>query len=428
MTANSRLNQPGLHLTLLFACILLGLFLRLAFVQQWNHTHPDTPTRLVGDEPGYDNTARELLAGYGFTWPGRVPLYPVWLAVVYQVGDGSLNFAGYAQALLGVLVIPLTYTLGRRMLGGLTGLLAALFAAISYVLISQPTVILSENLYVPVLLLAMITLWDAVQKPTRRRVILAGMVLGIANLIRPTLLFFPFAFILLMWFVEDWRKAVRHGLIYLTASIIVVTPWVVHNYARYQAIFALQTSNAILWQGSPEYYHLIRDEGYTYMQVWGDVLYGPGWQEHDPTSVAGDRYWTQRAIDSILSEPITYLRYAAEKVVTFWVGDPNADWNNTFIFNYQALLDIGFPPTSATQYMIALMLPILALLAVFVLREQWRVLLPVFAMLVYFTVLHAATHAEARLSLPLQPFLLILIAGAVVWLFARQSVRQDHSL
>ncbi|MBZ0294351.1 MAG: glycosyltransferase family 39 protein [Anaerolineae bacterium] len=415
------LNKSRLQIGLLFLCILLGMFLRLQVVNQWNSTHPDTPDRLIGDEPGYDNLARELLAGYGFTWPGRVPLYPAWLAVVYWAGHGSYNFAAYAQALLGVLTIPLTYALGRRLLGGLAGLLAAFFTAISYLLIYQSFRILSENLYIPLLLLVMITLWDAWQRPVRRRLILAGVVLGVSNLVRPTLLFFPLAFILVVWLMAGYRPARRWGAIYLVSAVLVITPWIVHNYARYHAIFPLQTSNAILWQGSPEYYHLIKDEGYTYMQVWEDVLYGPGWQAHDPTSIDGDRYWTQRAVDSILSEPLTYIRYTAEKLVTFWVGDPNADWNNTYIFNYQALLDAGYPPYEAQQFMIALTLPIVALAAGFVLWRQWRVLLPMYALLAYFTLLHAATHAEARLSHPLQSFLLILIAGALVRIFVSRA-------
>lgn len=420
MPIRSLVNRRGLYILVLFACILLGFVLRLKVVNQWNSTHPDTPARLVGDEPGYDNLAREFLAGYGFTWPGRVPLYPVWLAGVYQAGNGSYNFAAYAQVLLGILTIPLTYTLARKLtVSRPAAALAGFFVAVSYVLIYQSFRILSENLYIPLLLLVAITLTDAVKKPTRRRFILAGVVLGISNLVRPTLLFFPFALILLLWPTGGWRHAIRCGTLYLSASILIVTPWVLYNYNRYHAIFPLQTSNAILWQGSPEYYHLVKTEGYTYLQVWQNVLYGPGWQEHDPTSIEGDRYWTKRAIDSILSEPLTYIRYAAEKLVTFWVGDPNADWNNTSVYNYQALLDVGFAPYEAQQYMVALILPIVALVAGFILRRKWRMLLPLYTILAYFTLLHAATHAEARLSYPLQPFLLILIAEALVWVFGR---------
>ncbi len=55
----------------------------------------------------------------------------------------------------------------------------------------------------------------------------------------------------------------EHGPI-LAATLLIVSPWLVRNRIRYDAWFPLATSNAFLWQGSPEYYHLLRDQGYTY--------------------------------------------------------------------------------------------------------------------------------------------------------------------
>src|SRR5215218_8651173 len=57
-----------------------GLALRLVMVHVASEQRPDGLARLGGDESGYDGLARDILAGYGFTWPGRVPLYPLWLA------------------------------------------------------------------------------------------------------------------------------------------------------------------------------------------------------------------------------------------------------------------------------------------------------------------------------------------------------------
>jgi hypothetical protein len=51
-----------------------------------------------------------------------------------------------------------------------------------------------------------------------------------------------------------------------------------------------------------------------------------------------------------------------------------------------------------------------------VLWRRRRELLPVYAILAYATALAAATHAEARLSEPLQPLLIVLVAGAAVQL------------
>ena len=63
----------------------------------------------------------------------------------------------------------------------------------------------------------------------------------------------------------------------------------------------------------------------------------------------------------------------------------------------------------------------MALGAVLALRDRWRQLLPVYALLVYCTLVHAATHAESRLSEPLQPYLTLLVAGAAAGSRARRA-------
>jgi len=191
----------------------------------------------------------------------------------------------------------------------------------------------------------------------------------------------------------------------------VIAPWMVRNWYRYHAVLPLATSNAILWQGSPEYYHLVRDSGYAYLDVWEKVIYSRHDAAPDPGDVAGERYWRARAVRSIRAEPLIYLRYAAEKAVTYWVGDPNADWNDTYVLNYHALRQWGASRWRTLQMLIARLLVFPALVGAVLLRRRWRDLLPLYALLAYCTLLHAATHAESRLSDPLQPLLGILLAG-----------------
>jgi len=84
----------------------------------------------------YHVTAHRLLAGEGYTnadgtptavWP---PGYPLLLAGVYAVSDGSLEAGRLANPFLGALTAFFTYAIGRRLFGGRAGLLAALsFAA-----------------------------------------------------------------------------------------------------------------------------------------------------------------------------------------------------------------------------------------------------------------------------------------------------------
>lgn len=418
-----RENLRAIGLLLLIAILVLGFAIRIQGGQSWNSRQPDSAERLIGDEPGYDSMARELLQGYGFTWPGRVPLYPIWLSGVYLLSAGSYNAVPYAQSLLGVLTIFLIYRLGSMALDRRAGLLAAGWASVSYILIHQGFHFLSEVLYTPFLLIVAITFWKAWHEPTTFNFAHAGLWVGLSSLVRPALLLFPiFAALALLVFLKN-RRALRCGPVYLAASLLAVSPWLLHNYVKYQAITPLQTSNAILWQGSPEYYHLTRDQGYSYMQIWQEVLYPPEGERIDPNSIEGDRYWTKRALESIAAEPLIYLKYAWEKLFTFWIGDPSADWNNTYPFNYQALIEANFLPKDAVQVMIARLLPLAALAAAIFLHHRKKNLLPIYLILVYYTLVHALTHAEARLSEPLQPFLLILVAGAAVTLIDRASIR-----
>ena len=416
------LSEPAGQRWSVIVVVLLGLLARMHEARTFNRIWPDSAASLRGDEPGYNNTALELLAGLGFTWPGRVPLYPIWLAGVHWMTGTSYHGARYVQSFLGAVTVLLTYLLGRRVFGHTAGLLAALFAAASLVLIHQSSHLLSEVLFTPTVLLTVLVLWRAFETGALWRFALAGALVGVTALIRPTLLFFPVFLVVIFVFVDRSREMLRRGLVLTGATLVVISPWLIRNRLHYDAWFPLATSNAILWQGSPEYYRLIHDYGYTYDRIWSEVIYGPNWREHDPTSIEGDRYWTARALRSIRDDPLTYLRFSAEKLVTFWTGDPNADWNNERVFSYPALRRVGFTHSQAVAVIIARVLPLLVVFAIAILWKDRRRLFPIYGVLLYCTLLHAATHAEARLSEPLQPFLLILLSGASIHLWNQRAV------
>jgi 4-amino-4-deoxy-L-arabinose transferase-like glycosyltransferase len=403
---------------ILWAIVVMGFVLRLWWAGQYDLWRRTNALYLRGDEPEYNNLALAILHGQGFDCPCRVPLYPAWLAFVHWITRESYTGIADLQSLLGLTVIPLTYALARRFFGRAASLIAAFLAAASYSLINLGFVLLSEVLYTPILLLLAIALVDAVRNPTTVRLALAGCLVGVSALVRPTLMLFPLFAFPLFAIAVGRKRALRCGAVFAAVAFLVMGSWVVRNYVRYHAVFPLATSNAFLWQGSPEYYHLVRDEGYPYTRIWSEIIYGPGWQKHDPGSIGGDRWWTRRALRSIAHHPGVYLEFAGEKLGTFWIGDPQADWNNTYPYDYNALRRLGYVRRDAILLMIDRVVPIVALVALFVLRRRWNALLPVLALLVYATLLHAATHAEARLSEPFRPFLLILIGGAFVEIIA----------
>lgn len=408
------LRDPNNDRWLLWGMVLLGLVLRFHLAATHNLTLPDSPSRLHGDEPMYDYHARSLLSGEGFTWPDRAPLYPLWLAALHWLTHDSYDAMLYVQGVLGLTPIPLTYVLARRIVGRAAALLAALGVSVNYVLIRHSGAFLSEILFTPVLLIVCISLVDAMRKPTTLRVAWAGLWVGISALVRPTLFLFPIGAAIAFAVKLGWRAGFRVGTVYAAAAWLTIAPWTMYNALKHHAFVPIQTSNAFLWLGSPEYYHLLHDRGTTYTRIWDEVIYGPGWRAHDPTSPAGDRWWTRRALRSIAAEPLTYLKYDLEKAGMYWVGHPGPDWYDSSIFSYGGLRRAGFTPLQAIQLILARTIPILALVAALYLRRRWRAFLPLYAVLLFGTFFHAATFAAARHSEPLQPLLLILIAAALI--------------
>jgi hypothetical protein len=274
-----RLGRPRARRLALAALTLLALLLRFHAVYRRQLTAPNSPARLRGDERGYDALARELLAGEPLSWPGRTPGYPAWLAALHRLGGGSYDFIGYAQAVPGALVVPLTYLLARRWFAAPAALGAAALAAVSHPLVYQATLLQSEVLFTPLVLLVVFALDSALAaadagRPATGRVAWAGALVGLADMVRPTLILFPAFAALVLVARLGVRRGARYAAVYAAAVALVVAPWTARNWQRYHVLLPLATSNAILWQGSPEYYHLTHDRGYKYLDVWNKVLYG----------------------------------------------------------------------------------------------------------------------------------------------------------
>ena len=100
----------------------------------------------MGDERGYNQLAFGLLHGEGFNWPNRVPFYPAFLAVEHWAVHGY-DPIPYIGAVVGTLVVPGTYLLGRRLAGTAAGLIAAAAVAFSPPLVDTSATFLSEVLF-----------------------------------------------------------------------------------------------------------------------------------------------------------------------------------------------------------------------------------------------------------------------------------------
>lgn len=393
--------------------VLVALLLRLHIAWQRHHESPDELVlRLVGDETRYEGLANALLQGVFFQWPGRVPVYPLFIAATYYaLGERAPAKLLYVQAFIGALAVPLTYLLARRLTGMIPALLAAGIVVLNDALLEHTRQIYTEILYTPLLLVALLALLWAVQAPRLGRFAWAGVSMAVVTLCRPTTALFPLLLPLLL--PRDWKLQRQVGafLLYGLAMAAVIAPWTYHNWRQYHRFLPLSVSVGALWQGSPEFYHLTQHNR-NHLDIWAKELNPEHNGGHDPFSIDGDQYFTQRGLQSIRAEPGVYVTYALKKAGYFWLGNPAAEWGYGALYDWQTLRQwYPYSTLKLLNMFMARQLPLIALAALVFLAVRGRIrpLLPLVVVCTYFMLLHMVTWSEMRYSEPLHPLLAIIV-------------------
>ncbi len=257
---------------LMVAVALAGLAARLAFGLGYWVQKP-----LTHDEREYLALAQSLTAGRGFTYDashetgtaqqfGRAPAYPLFLTIV-GAGAGAHDAVParvkIVQSIVGALGVWLIGLIAARAVSPAAGVAAAAIAAIYPPLVWMCAYALSEVLYSTLALAVALLIDDAMARVHRERssragaalTIGAGLLTGIAILVRPGMLFFlPLA--------AAWMMARRRGILavaLIATTLAVVAPWTARN-ARVYGRFVLVASEGgvTFWTGN---HPLARGEG-----------------------------------------------------------------------------------------------------------------------------------------------------------------------
>ncbi|MGB2757808.1 MAG: glycosyltransferase family 39 protein [Acidimicrobiia bacterium] len=236
--------------------ILAGAMFRFGW---WWVAHPAP----VSDYLGYRSIAYRLFENGEYTRHGvatafRTPGYPAFLALGMLVSTAD-RWLSVLNVLLSIAAIPLVYGFASRIgLEQRTALVAAGIVAVSPTFILWSPVLGSENLQVVVLLAA----WALCSKAvSSKRAMAAGVVLGIAVLVRPESIFmFAAVPFLIRISVPQWRRILALTATTGAGLALVVAPWIVRNNVVVGPGAGLSTT------GGLNFYLAHRAEGYKYVE------------------------------------------------------------------------------------------------------------------------------------------------------------------
>lgn len=392
----------------LWLTLVIAFVLRLAlacFVQYEVSKTPERLCLIAGDAEGYWELAGQIAAGkpYSIFDPPRrllrMPGFPALLAIPRVIFGNRAFPARILLVLVGTAACALTYWLGVELVGRSTGLMAAVYTALSPTMALFSVLFLSETAFAAAMLGSLIAAAKLFRissgescgiSRSVKLALLTGGLVGLATYMRPTWLLagpgLAMAALLVM------RQTIRNRLI--LASLIcmslgvVMAPWTIRNM--------MVTGHAIpttLWVG-PSLYDGLNPQatGDSDMQFFEDDALLQSMSEYEM-----DREYRRRAWAYAAANPVHALQLAIVKQVRFWSPAPNSPQ-----FNKPILWWVGW---LAYAPLIGL-----AIVGAWMNRRDIVLLIVTAAPLIYFAALHLLFVGSLRYRLPAEYPLAVLAA------------------
>jgi 4-amino-4-deoxy-L-arabinose transferase-like glycosyltransferase len=415
---------PRRELLLLAVAAALGLALRLIYVRTTlGHA-------LAGDEIEYDKIARLFADGhfmwsttpYGDPHPTMVkaPLYPVLVGIQYALLGENYDRVLTLQTLIGPVVIVLTWVLARRLFNPTVALAAAFLVAVYPFAWQFEARLYSEAITTPLVLVALILFLD--REPTRVRVLLLGVTVGLLMLSRPALVYLLVGALVCWVLIAGWKKGILATAAAGAVALLVVSPWTLRNYLEYDS-FVL-----VSWQDAAAVYGTFNDEA----------------ANDDEAPYA---WRTTNARDAPLFEPRNRmeedeLRDRLNDNAVEWIKDHPDALPKAFFWNgLTRFWDIRRPSTALSEVphegrsrfltkvglgMYYVLLP-LAVLLLFLARRRRALVLPVAAIALAASLTHTIVSLTRYRSV-IEPLIVVLACGAVALLLERRRTERPAAV
>jgi len=419
-----------LNLSVPLRLYLLALLLRLLPVL----LTIDLPIGL-DDMLQYDMLGRSIAQGNGFRWYAqedldliqtyididfvvgdydpqgvqtsfRAPAYPALLALIYSIsGFSSRLFAARLfQAFLGASLAPLSYLIGKALFQKHSekgAIFAGVMMAAYPLLVIYPLALATENLFIPLVALALLFLLKAKENHRLSTYAIAGLILGVATLTRSVI--FGFAGLAFIWifFILKQRKA---AFVFLLTLMALISPWIIRNTRLHnQFVFIESSMGYNLHMG----YHPEGNGSFQYGISLELFPYLDDAQRNQLGLEAGIEFIRQDPgrVPQLILDKLGFFMGLERRAITYF-------YSNSFFGQISQLLLITI--------FIIFVLPFVfissfSLSGIILFKWNKKIVLPLFLFISY-TIPHLLLIAEPRFHLTLVPVLAVFAGNAIMHL------------
>lgn len=371
---------------------------------------PEIGDPLKMDALAYNRIADHIIHGDGFVqWETPTvfvaPLYPYFLAGLYQLFGVKYLLAKLVQILLAGFTAWILFQIARRLFSETVGYITLVLFAVHPALVAIPAFLYTETLNILLLCAAVFYLVQAVQKPFKRSDwAFAGFFLGLSTLVKGTTMMFPFLLLAAICCMPKLRGLWKRWSLFFLIFGLVMTPWTIRNYIQFKVFLPVATgSGEVLWTGN----YLPFDGEYRYLETQNKISELAGGKP----LIERDRILANEAKRMMLEHPGQTAILMLKKLYRFWFfvyrNVPTGD-NRPFNF----LMTAG---------LISFHLMILLAAVVGMIKTQWQrpaSWIPIL-LFIYYTLIHTLTLAVPRHRIPLIPFILVFSAFGFHFLLSK---------
>jgi 4-amino-4-deoxy-L-arabinose transferase-like glycosyltransferase len=379
------------------------------------------------DSLWYHDRAVALASGQGYSQDGVFTAFwpvgwPGFLGLLYWVFGRSAFVGQITNLMLAAVTFLLALRLGSaifadRIVGRLTVLILTFYPnQIGYV----PN-LTSEVFYTALLLLAVFVI---ARDQRLTRLILCGILFGVATLTKAQTLLVPAALFAGWWLLGRQRERfishVRKAAVAYLAMAVVILPWTVRNYIVFGQFVLISTNGGatLLTGNNPSAQgDYTQDDPLVRRVPFGVVR-----------QVEADRLATSLALSWIRDNPGAFAILIPEKVWRLWAPDGESEWAYQSGFkHYDEHVVLFRFVRGLNQLYYACLMVLFALSALPFLRQR-NTLSPYagtgYILAAYFTGISVVFSGQSRFHFPLVPY----ISMCAAWMIAQWMRRSARAL
>lgn len=386
---------------------------------------------LLADHGEYVNPIIHLNTGELIDSAGDPPLFAAYLAAWSRIGFDGITDHRVVASFWGFVLVLAVGLFTRRLAGNVAGVIAALIAALHPLMWINDTMLLSEGMYQPFVVLMFWAAYEWIRVPSRRNVAVLGVAIALATMIRAEAIsLYGFMVLPLIWWgvrALDTREKVRQTVLCGVAGLALMSPWLVYNNLRFEKPVTISAvTGTVMMAGAC-------DEAWSgpSMGFWANCFLARGLDEEIEEILPGT--WPDDEADRVYYDESVVDEFNREKAIEYyldnWRDYPQVAFarigrsleffrvSHTLQMQYRVEGRWEEPSTIGLGIYYALV-PFTVVGALLLRRRRIR-LTPLLSMWPMIMLASATTFGLTRYRVPVDVAMIVLGSVAISWVFHR---------